>query len=270
MWANLNNKMKIRKIIPAFMWLLLIMSVAVLLSFVQNKRNGQVCRDVKINFATTDEFHFVDSAVVFDLINRGGVDKVKGKPMQEINVSELEEQIERNPYVRNAEVYSQIEGDLVIEIQQKRPLIRVFSQSGDSYYIDELGYKMPLSDYYTARVLVCNGAINEQYNKIDTIGSKVLKNLYLLAQYVEKNPFWKAQFEQIFVNQEGDFVLIPKLGEQKIVFGGIENYEEKFRRLQLFYKHAITKAGWQKYNTINLNYSGQVICEKNSTQSSTN
>jgi len=129
---------------------------------------------------------------------------------------------------------------------------------------------MPLCDYYTARVLVCNGAINEQYNKIDTIGSKVLKNLYLLAQYVEKNPFWKAQFEQIFVNQDGDFVIIPKLGGQKIVFGGIENYEEKLRRLQLFYQYAITKAGWQKYNTINLNYNGQVICEKNNTSSSTN
>jgi cell division protein FtsQ len=46
------------------------------------------------------------------------------------------------------------------------------------------------------------------------------------------------------------------------VFGDISNCEEKFQNLESLYINGLNAVGWNKYETINLKYKGQVICTK--------
>jgi len=55
------------------------------------------------------------------------------------------------------------------------------------------------------------------------------------------------------------FVLIPKLGKQKIYLGTYENMPEKLANLKLFYSKAIAEEGWQKYSAFDLRYDGQIV-----------
>jgi cell division protein FtsQ len=55
--------------------------------------------------------------------------------------------------------------------------------------------------------------------------------------------------------------MIPKLGNQVIVFGDAEDAAEKFSKLKLFYKKVITTTGWNRYSVINLQYKNQVVAK---------
>jgi cell division protein FtsQ len=68
---------------------------------------------------------------------------------------------------------------------------------------------------------------------------------------------------QIHLKKDGDFVLIPLVGGQKIIFGSAftdEEVREKFKKLKIFYKEAIPYEGWDKYEEISLKYKKQIVC----------
>ena len=141
-----------------------------------------------------------------------------------------------------------------------------------SYYLDENGFIMPLSQNYTARLLVVNGRINEpfatrytlNFNTLaDTLKTKtLLDEIYTLSKYIDQSDFWKAQIEQVYVNKQLEMELIPKVGNHRIVFGEVENIENKFEKLMVFYKKGLSKTGWNEYSEINLKYKNQVVCTK--------
>ena len=70
------------------------------------------------------------------------------------------------------------------------------------------------------------------------------------------------QVEQIYINSEREFELIPRIGNQLIIFGDIDNYEYKFGKLKSFYLKTLPYVGWNTYNEINIQYSNQIICKK--------
>jgi cell division protein FtsQ len=121
---------------------------------------------------------------------------------------------------------------------------------------------MPLSGRFTAFVPVATGNIYEDYRDGDSAMSFVLRELFKIATYVDKDAFWRAQIDQIFVTAESELVLVPKLGNHQIIFGNTEQMEDKFNRLMLFYREALSRVGWDKYKAINLRYRGQVVAVK--------
>jgi cell division protein FtsQ len=133
---------------------------------------------------------------------------------------------------------------------------------------------MPLSGKYTARLLVANGNISEQFSPgrlsvdaetSDTVvlaTQTILDDLYLLADFIQNDDFWKAYVEQVYINQKQEIEMIPKLGSFVILLGTIEGYQTKFRNLRAFLETGLSREGWNKYSYINLKYNNQVVCTK--------
>ena len=194
--------------------------------------------------------------------------------MSEINVSLIENIIKENPYVMDADVFTSMDGILKINITQRKPIVRIINKLNQHFYLDDFGVKMPINTKYPANVVIATGNIAASYSlfspesfdqRNDTLNLKkdsVLYNIYKVASYISKNTFFKAQIEQIFINESLDIELIPKLGEQIIIFGNAENIEVKFNKLLIIYKEAFNKLGWDKYKLINLTYENQVVCTK--------
>jgi len=179
-------------------------------------------------------------------------------------LSLLERLMVANKYIKSAKVFIDIKGNLQVEINQRKPLVRIINNSYQSFYIDEDGNKMPLSTLYSARSIVCNGNIVENYDgKNDTLQTSLTKSLYVLSKYIKKNEFWDAQIEQIYIEQNNDFVFIPRVGDHKIIFGDTTNMVEKFDNLMIFYNKALPKVGWETYHTINVKYKGQIVASRN-------
>lgn len=123
----------------------------------------------------------------------------------------------------------------------------------ESYYIDENGDIMPTTSSFTAYLPLATGYITHSYAK---------SQLYPMAVYLKNNPFWDAQIEQIYVTENNEIELIPRIGDNLILLGKIDNFEQKLENLQCLYEQALSKVGWNKYDTINLKYNNQVICSK--------
>jgi cell division protein FtsQ len=133
---------------------------------------------------------------------------------------------------------------------------------------------MPLNPAFSARVLVATGFIRESFSKkvcyfTDSVRTKdsmeyrsVMNNLYKLSAFITKDKFLKAQIEQIYVDPNGEFELIPRVGTHTILMGRADNLEDKFERLFVFYRMGLSKTGWSRYNIINIKFKNQVVCSK--------
>lgn len=250
-----------KAILYGFLWLVSLSSLVVLMSFIEVKKDKLKCSDVKVllpgryNFVERDEIDRI-------LLENGGV--LVGKDLNDINIHKLENRLNANPFIEYAKVYADMDGVVHVQIRQREPVLRVINMANVHFYVDDNGFKMPVSDNYTAKVLVVNGFIDEDFNgKIDTIKSKLVKDLYDAALFIKADTLWDNQVEQLFVELNGDIELVPRVGDHKIILGDTDSLQTKFRNLLLFYKKAMPKVGWETYKTINLKYINQIVCEKN-------
>ncbi|WP_234408917.1 hypothetical protein [Marinilabilia salmonicolor] len=83
-----------------------------------------------------------------------------------------------------------------------------------------------------------------------------------LARIFRNDPFWNAQIEQVYVKRNGDFVMVPRVGDHLILLGPPERVEEKLRNLRALYKQGLSPREWNNYQVINLKFKGQVLCSK--------
>jgi cell division protein FtsQ len=57
--------------------------------------------------------------------------------------------------------------------------------------------------------------------------------------------------------------MIPVVGNHLVLLGDGENMKQKFHRLYVFYDQVLSRTGFDKYKTVNVQYAGQVIGVKN-------
>ena len=213
-------------ILYGFICLLSLSGLVLLMSFIEVKKGAQKCKDVKVILPGRNNF-----------IERDEVDRI---------------------------LYADMDGIVHVQIRQRVPILRVINMANVHFYIDGNGIKIPLSDNFTAKVLVANGFIDEDFSgKVDTLNSKLAKDLYRTAQFIKADTLWDNQIEQLFVDLKGDIEMVPRVGDHKIILGNADSLQTKFRNLFVFYKKAMPKVGWDTYKSINLKYANQIVCGKN-------
>lgn len=261
-----------KKYLNITFWILVLVYFFVVLGFVGGKQKKALCTSINVIIKDTLKYRFVEKDDLIQLIDpKEG--KVLGKPMEELNISKLEKIIVDQPYIKTAQVFKSINGELNIEIEQRNPIIRIINEDNLGFYIDNEGELMPLSQKISLRLPIANGYIqfrpdfgssvnifSDEYKNDES--AKVLRDLSTLANFMNHNDFWLAQIQQIYVNKDKEFELVPLVGAQIILLGKIDNYRDKFRNLEATYKKGFLYKGWNKYKKINLKYENQVICEK--------
>ena len=262
-----------KKWLKITLWLLLFILVSVVFFFAVKEENSKLLRTPDISIHVEGESAFLTEKELLDRL------KIRNLFRQQMAVGELKiHTIERNikvmPEVKKVEVYKHIGNKWEIQLELRKPIARIFNQQGQSYYLDQDGFMMYRSALHTARVLVFSGAINDPYNPrlhCSFINNGTLKSsqkidqIYRISNYVCNDPLMHKLIGQIHLQKNGDFVLIPLLGDQKIIFGAAPNSElvqDKFERLKHFYKEALPHEGWNKYKEISVKYEGQIVCRK--------
>jgi cell division protein FtsQ len=250
------------------LWSVAGLTLVVLLGFSSNEQRSRPCQGLRIRIADTTGHYFIEPADIMDVLNTRGK-KIKGTPMQDINMALLEKVVYSNPYVSRAEVYSTIDGYVNIDVWQRDPVMRIVNNDNEHYYIDRTGTFMPVSATYSSPVVVASGFIFDDYaesslryavpSATDSTARPVLVQLYEISGFLKSHPFWDAQIEQVYVNSEGELELIPRVGNHTILIGNTDQLEEKMARLFVFYQEGINKAGWENYSRINLKFRNQVI-----------
>jgi cell division protein FtsQ len=261
-------------ILVVALWSGLVIGLLFTMGFVNREQDSLLCKELKVDVDQEEDLYFLDNLDVARLITERG-DSIVGQPKATVNVTEIEKALNSHPNISNAEVFLSVNGEMKVEVKQRKPVLRVINADGDSYYIDKDGKLMPLSEKYSAKVLIVNGAIAEPFIKrymysVEDIGkdsllkaSSILDEAFAMANYINADDFWKAQIGQIYVNPDKDLEIVPMAGDQKIIFGDTTQMDEKFRKLMTFYQQGLNTTGWwNKYSTINLKFKNQIVCTK--------
>ena len=167
------------------------------------------------------------------------------------------------PFIEEASASVSVSGKVVVKAKQRRPIARVFYGKRE-LYIDDNGVLFPISKMADCNVLVVSGNFNEPL-VIDSLNSQ-MTSLLEVARFLDQNNNYAMLIDQLYVENDGDIMMVSKLGENIIELGSADNLDEKFSNLWTFYRKGMPRAGWNTYNKISLKYKGQVVCTKDNKQ----
>lgn len=198
---------------------------------------------------------FVDAGDIEKMLKNANV-YPKGMLMKDVDTEKIEETIRKNEFIAKVECYKSANGKLCVSVEQRVPVIFVIPEGKDGYFVDAQGKIIP-NRSNAANLVVASGNIDEKYAS---------KELAEFGQFLQMDDFWNNQIEQVYVmkDRKGKRVveLVPRVGDQIVYLGALEDYQKKLRKLRTFYDKAVGTVGWKKYARVNLEYDNQIICTK--------
>jgi cell division protein FtsQ len=232
-----------------------------LIAFTERMKGDVAVRDVHIKIDNLHENHFLEEADVMHLM-QVNQENIKGASLKTLNFKEIENKIKRDPFIKDAQLYSDLKGSLTVNVELRRPVARIVRNDGPDGYIAEDGTIMPVSEKFISRVILLSGPFVRQLLRQQNMNeTEEGKQLMQMLTTIREDEFWKAQLTELDIDNRVRVTLFPQIGDEKIEFGKPENVEMKFKKLKIFYKEILPRVGWNKYNRVNLEYEGQIIAE---------
>lgn len=232
--------------------LLIAVYLIIAITLFNRKPVGQSCRNIELTVKDSVNTGFITKQEVANILQQRNLYPV-GQKMERVRLKPIEKAIKGHPLVEEAECYKTPGGNICIEVHQRIPILRVLSENGDNYYVDSRGKVMPPEIKYATHIAIVTGKVEKSF---------IMKDLYKFGVFLQNNPFWDAQIEQINVLPSSEIELVPRVGDHIIFLGKIQHFDQKLERLKVFYEKALNKVGWNKYSRISVEFSNQIICTK--------
>ncbi len=225
---------------------------------------AQLCREINITLLDSASNRFVTPDEVLEIMD-GFMGNNIGKSVEDVDLNLIEQLLDKRSAIKKSQASITIGGTLNINITQRKPVLRIQTANG-GFYVDETEYIFPLVTTFASYVPIVNGHIPFNLNAghrgtaLEDDGNW-MEQILQLGNYMSNDPFWSAQIEQVYVEQNGDIVLVPRVGNHKIIFGDLKDIDTKFDKLYTFYKNIAPAQGWEKYSSVNLKYKDQIVCK---------
>ncbi|WP_422090322.1 cell division protein FtsQ/DivIB [Tenacibaculum ovolyticum] len=240
-----------KKVATYLSFFLLLVFLGFLYSFTTARNGVRKIEETVVEFEAGDN-NFLTHSIVDKLLIQNK-EFVKNQPKRVVNLHFLETNVSENPYVEKAVVFLNVNGVLKTVIKQRKPIARIVDKN-KSYYIDKYGIEIPLSVNFSARVPLVSGIKK----------SEDINELIKLIKVIESNDFLVKEVIAIQKNAQNEYVFTVRSGSYKIIFGKLENENEKIKKLIAFYNKALVDKTIKNYKTINVKYHNQVVCTKQS------
>ena len=251
---------------------ILMLYLVVMSGTISDTRKHLLCNGINVTVTNSTESAFLTEDDIVNIVaNRTSC---LGIPVNEVDLKKIEQILLESPSVKSSECYVTEDGKLHIYVTYRKPVVRIINSNNKGYYLDKDGNIFQLSKHFSPNVLIANGKIHEPFdlNRTNNIYTKypdqlsksnrIIYDLLTLVNHINQSNFWCAQFEQIYVNEKYEFEIIPRIGAHLILFGSIDDCEEKLENLKTLYIEGFNKSGWNDYVFINLKFKNQIICSK--------
>lgn len=244
------------------MWIAVAAGMVTIITAAMKVQNTSLCKgyEVRITGFEKDKL-FTSEENIIKLLKAATKGNIKGQRISEFNLPGIEDLLEQSAWVYNAELYFDNMDILRVNVTERKPLARVFTNVGESFYIDEAGRQIPLSEKISLDVPVFTGYPNKKIMNAED--SALVQNVIATASFISTDPFWSSQVSQIDIAYNGikgwQLEMIPVVGNHRVQLGDGSDIATRFHRLFLFYDQVLKRKGFDKYQTIDVQYNGQVI-----------
>ncbi|MFT3979775.1 MAG: FtsQ-type POTRA domain-containing protein [Ferruginibacter sp.] len=250
----------IKKILLTIMWCVIAGAGIVLLQAGMHSQSVKKCKEVDVDITGVNNNFFIDETDVKNIIRDYVGGKPEGKTLESFNLRDIENRLEKDTWIKNAELYFDNNDVLRVHVDEREPAARLFATDGSTFYIDTSIMILPLSDKFSARLPVFTG-FPKGNSRLSAADSSLLRSVLVISEQLQKDSFLMAMIDQVDITPQRTFEMVPKIGNQTIVFGDANDAAEKFTKLKMFYSKVITVAGWSRYSSINLQYKNQVVAK---------
>lgn len=193
--------------------------------------------------------------------------------VKDVDMDAVKQAIERSPYILETKGSISVGRKIVIHATQRRPIMRIFYGQKE-FYLDNKGKLIPLSPWADCDVLVGNGFFRQRLTKnyesldLNLMAEDSLKcdydlvRLWQVGTFLDNNTKYGALFDQVYIDENGDIVLSPKVGNHIVILGNADNMDRKMENLWTMYQRGMQQTGWNTYNQISLKFGDLVICTR--------
>jgi len=252
-----GTKIQLNQIARSAFLIGLALVAAFLLSTSERHKKDQLTNELIVEIKDFDKHSFIQEEDIENQLNRNFTPKICERKIGQQEIAAMEALIEGDPFVKSAEVYTDANDAVHVELKQREPIVRIIDEFNESYYLDKYGAPIPLSPRYTARTLLCTGYVKRFLD--DEENRQKLLNM---LAHLREDGFLNALVEQLKISPSQQIALVPKMGCDYIEIGELKNLEPKLERLKIFYKEAIGTCGWNTYKSLNVKYNNQIVCTR--------
>lgn len=229
--------------------IVLLAVITALYAFSGHRNQQKIINGLSIEFVG-DENLYITQAMVNKLLiqNYGSLTNVS---KEKLDLNSIEKVIDINEMVKSAQVYLTVDGELMSEIVQRKPIGRI-EERNTKFYLDDEGKRMPLSYNHSARVPIITGKIT----------GKGLEDVYEILKYINNDVFLRKNVIAIHIEDEEKYQLKFRMENFVVNLGGVDNLEEKFNNFRAFYAKADRDRTLENYTIVSLEFNNQVVCTK--------
>src|SRR5688500_7462531 len=211
-----------------------IVVVAIIIAFTERKQGDISIKDITIKVDNIQGNHFLDESDIVDLMQLK-TDNLRGTSIDRLSLKEIEKKISKQPFIKKADLYTDLKGNLVVRAELRRPIARIVRNDGPDGYIAEDGTIMPVSEKFTSRVVLVSGSYVSQLLKQNNMHEKEeSKKILEFIASIRKDEFWNAQIAQLDIDSKARITIFPQVGDEKIEFGKPVDMDVKFKKLMIF------------------------------------
>jgi len=256
----MNLKRQLKKIFSVIGWCLLGGSGLALLIAAINSKNSSLCQGLEVEINSGSKALFLNKKDVASMLENEGLQDMQNRKVTSFNLLKMEGVLRKNNWVKDVQLYFDNNQVLKISIRERQPVARIFTVAGKTYLIDSNGVQLALPQRTVFRLAVFTGYPGDKFGLHRD--SALDRQIMDLAGFLNRDPFWSVQIQEVDIHDSKTFTMTPLIGNQSIEFGDGSDYENKFHRLHVFYKEVITQTGFEKYTSIKLAFANQVIATR--------
>ena len=259
--SEMKKRYNIKNILLATFWVALGGATIFLLVAGVRAKDAHTCKGIEINIQGVSNNFFVDKKDILNSIAASEKTNPVGKAIGSFNLKKMELELEKDVWIKGAELFFDNNELLQVTVYEREPVARIFTTAGTTFYIDEELDMLPLSDKFSARLPVFTDFPSDR-KVLTKADSSLLNDVKTISLALQKDSFCMAMIEQVDITPQRLFEMVPKIGNQLIIFGDGNDVDIKLSKLKLFYKNIMVKAGWNTYSMINVQYKNQVIARR--------
>jgi len=262
----MDTRKTIRKIMFVSMWMVICSGMLMLLIAAMGNQKKDTCKGYKISIKGERAANFFyDEQAISKFLKAAAKGNITGQSRASLNLLQMEQMLEKNVWIKDAQLYFDNKSILRVSVEEREPVARIFTAGGRSFYLDNTGQTMPLSEKAITKVPVFTGFPDKKvFSKTDSV---LLNDINTTAAYITGNAFWASQVAQIDINGDcgpgcWQFEMVPVVGQHIVKLGTGEDIQKKFERLYTFYQQVLNKKGLDHYKIIDVRFNGQVVGAK--------
>lgn len=217
-----------------------------------NKGDELVCNSFHINVCDSAECDLITADKLYNHLRKEHL-LPQGKTCRDIDLTLIEKSVGRIDVLTNINCYYEQNGDVYLQVEQRRPFVRIMTDDRDTYYLDRQGNRIATDTMYVANVPLVTGNVDDRV---------MSTTLIPLVDYIVEHEFWCNQVSQIYVSPQHEVMITPRVGNHTILLGDVDNYEHKLESVLALYHQAIPDVGWDAYETISVKYKDQIVCTR--------